>query len=308
MLTDPAPRPRLSGIDAARGAAVVAMVIYHLCWDLNHFAWVALDLFTDPAWLAARTGIVSAFLFLAGVSLVLSARSGGIDPRRFLRRWLMLAAAAGGITLVSLALFPESPILFGVLHNLAVGSLLGLGFLRLPAAVTALAGVAVLALPRWVGLPLFDDPWLAWVGLVTRDPDANDYVPLFPWFGVTLLGIAAGKLWIGRLGDGRAPVLLAWLGRHSLAVYLIHQPVLFGTLWLLTAAGIGPGGAEDRSFHNSCVASCIQSGSTAPMCGQSCGCIAEGLKRQGLWRPVLEQRVEPQAMGDVMAVIRSCQP
>lgn len=316
-MTDPAlSPPRLPRIDAARGIAVVAMVLYHLSWDLNHFGWVVLDLFSSPAWLAARAGILSAFLFLAGVSLVLSAR-GGMNWRRFGRRWALLAAAAGAITAVSLATFPASPILFGVLHHLAVGSLLGLAFLRLPAAVTALAGVAVLALPQWVGLSLFDSPWLSslfdspwlsWIGLVTHDPDANDYVPLFPWFGVLLLGIAAGRVGGGRAGGG-APAPLVWLGRRSLPLYLIHQPVLFGLLWGITTAGLSPAGGEaERSFHASCVASCAQTGAEETGCAHSCRCIAGGLKEHGLWQPVLRRTASPEEMERVMAVIRTCRP
>ena len=308
-MTDPAlSLARLPRIDAARGGAVVAMVLYHLSWDLNHFGWLTLNLFASPAWLAARAGILSAFLFLAGVSLVLSTRGGRMDRRRFGRRWALLAAAAAAITAVSLAVFPQSPILFGVLHHLAVGSLLGLAFLRLPAAVTALAGVAVLALPQWMGFPLFDSPWLSWVGLVTHEPDANDYVPLFPWFGVLLLGMAAGRLWGERAGGG-APASLAWLGRHSLPVYLIHQPVLFGLLWGITAAGLSPAGDEtERSFHASCVASCVQTGADEGGCAQSCHCIAGGLKEHGLWQAVLRRNTTPEEMERVMAVIRACRP
>lgn len=305
-------RPRLAGIDAARGAAVVAMVLYHLCWDLDHFGWLRLDLFTAPAWLAARAAILSSFLFLAGVSLVLTARAG-FDARRFRRRWLVLAVAAAAITMVSLAVFPASPILFGVLHHLAVGSLLGLGFLRLPAAATLVAGAVVLALPGWAALPLFDPPWLSWIGMAAHDPDANDYVPLVPWFGVMLVGIALGKLWDAKgwarpQGGGWSAAPLVWLGRHSLAVYLIHQPVLFAALWGLTAAGLSPINGEERAFHASCVESCVGNGAEASVCAQSCSCIAGSLKQRGLWRGVLEQRLDPDTMTEVTAVIRSCRP
>jgi uncharacterized membrane protein len=188
--TTPATR-RLPAVDAARGVAILAMIAYHFSWDLDALGFARLDLFTDPLWLAARTGILGSFLVLAGVSLVLAAE-GGLDLRRYLRRLGLLVAAAAAVSAGSYALFPHSPIFFGVLHHLAVASVLGLAFLRLPAGLTALLGAAVYALPEFAAVPLFDTPALRWIGLMTFEPDSNDYVPLFPWFGLVLLGIAPG--------------------------------------------------------------------------------------------------------------------
>jgi uncharacterized membrane protein len=68
-------------------------------------------------------------------------------------------------------------------------------------------------------------------------PRTEDYVPLFPWAGVMLVGVALGHALVRNqfrtvTGLGRAPRVVAWLGRHSLAVYMLHQPLLFGALWL----------------------------------------------------------------------------
>jgi uncharacterized membrane protein len=72
---------------------------------------------------------------------------------------------------------------------------------------------------------------------MTHKPVTEDYVPLFPWTGVVLLGIAAGHLlWRHAFAPlawlARAPAPLRWLGRHSLVVYMVHQPLLLGALWL----------------------------------------------------------------------------
>jgi len=88
--------------------------------------------------------------------------------------------------------------------------------------------------------PQFDQPWMQWIGLMTHKPITEDYVPLLPWFGVVLLGLFLGKLflrseWSKGLSDWHsdhaAARLLAFAGRHSLVIYIAHQPVLLGLLW-----------------------------------------------------------------------------
>ncbi len=96
--------------------------------------------------------------------------------------------------------------------------------------------MVIIALGLQVRLPLFDQPWLNWVGLMTHKPATEDYVPLFPWLGVVLLGISVG-CWLASRGfeplkplARGAPTWLTWLGRHSLLVYMVHQPILLGVL------------------------------------------------------------------------------
>ncbi|TGQ03474.1 heparan-alpha-glucosaminide N-acetyltransferase domain-containing protein, partial [Mesorhizobium sp. M2E.F.Ca.ET.219.01.1.1] len=102
----------------------------------------------------------------------------------------------------------------------------------------------VIAAPAYLRFEALDHPWLWWIGLSAINPRSNDYVPLFPWFGAVLAGIAVVKLasasgLLARLGTwmpGRWSNPLTFIGRHSLAFYLIHQPLLFGSIWLLSQA------------------------------------------------------------------------
>lgn len=303
---------RLPSVDAARGVAILAMVAYHLCWDLDHLGFVRLSLFTSPFWLGARTAILGAFLLLSGVSLALAAERG-MDRRRFLRRLGLLVVAAGGVSAASYAAFPDSPIFFGVLHHIAVASVLGLAFVRVPPVLTLAAAAAVWLLPAVHTAALFDRPELLWVGLGTGEPESNDYVPLFPWFGLVLAGIAAGRLRPGRGAvaawrpAGHAGAALAWAGRHSLAVYLVHQPVLFGALWLAAAAG-GVPDAETRGFLAQCATSCVQSGGSGDACSTYCRCVADGLKRDGLWADTLANRLRGDGPEGVARIVASCAP
>lgn len=227
--------PRVDGVDALRGLAVIAMVAFHFTFDLANFRVVAADFYRDPFWLHARTAILSSFLLLAGVSLVLAQRTAR-GRAGFWRHVATIAACALLVSAGSHVAFPQSYIWFGVLHMIALTLVLVRPLAAYPWAALLL-GAAVIVAGNAFAAPAFDgQPW-GFVGFATVKPRTEDYVPLFPWAGVVLIGIAAGHALI-RSGFravavfGRAPRFVRWLGRHSLAVYMVHQPVLFGAVWL----------------------------------------------------------------------------
>jgi uncharacterized membrane protein len=226
-------------IDAARGAAIVLMIAYHFCFDLNYFGVIQQNFYRDPVWLGARGFILSSFLALVGVSLAVTAQQGIRTPA-YGKRLALIAVCAVVVSASSYLMFPASWIYFGVLHFIFVAGIVGLAFVRLH-WTNLIVGVALVAAGLVFAFPLFDQSWLNWIGLMTRKPVTEDYVPLLPWFGVVLVGLFVGKQvltgrnsgWLRRW-RGSAPVnrLFRWLGRHSLAVYMLHQPVLIGVLYL----------------------------------------------------------------------------
>jgi uncharacterized membrane protein len=225
---------RLTAVDALRGAAVCAMIAYHFCFDLNWFGVLHADFNRDALWLSLRAIIVSSFMLLVGMSLVL-ARQAGISTTRYWRRIALIVACALLVTAGSYAAFPKTFIAFGILHCIAAVSLLAWPLTR-HSFVALIAGMAIVAIGLQVRLPLFDTPWLNWIGLMTHKPATEDYVPIFPWLGVVLIGIWAGA-WLSGKGFQPlqpvarfAPAWLTWLGRHSLLVYMVHQPVLLGIM------------------------------------------------------------------------------
>ena len=235
----PAARPgiaRIEAVDALRGLAIVAMIAYHFAFDLRYFGVIRANFESDPFWLSARAAIVSSFLLLVGVSLVLAHRSG-VSTVRFARRIGVVALCALAATIGSYVVFPERFIYFGILHCIAVASLLARPLAGRPALALAL-GVVAIAAGLALSHPFFDARATSWLGFNTVKPATEDFVPLFPWLGVVLLGIALGHGLVQRdfapvAFLAGAPRALRWLGRHSLAVYMVHQPLLLGALWLL---------------------------------------------------------------------------
>jgi len=228
-------------LDLLRGLALYAMAVYHLAWDLLFLGLADIPVASGTFWLWFRAAIISSFLLLVGVSLVLVCRTG-LDWKRHLVRVSRLVAAAAAVSLATLVIAPANWVFFGVLHCIAAASLLLLPAVRLPAAGAAVLGIAVIIADRF-GQPLFDAPWLWWVGLGTFMPATLDYVPLFPWFGPVLLGIALGHGLFPRQGGSRLPDwaprgalgrATAWCGHHSLLFYLLHQPVLLAILYAWT--------------------------------------------------------------------------
>lgn len=229
------------------------MAVFHFCFDLNHFGFIRQDFYSDPLWTLQRSAIVSLFVFCVGLGQAVALHGGPGQPRwgaRFWRRWMQIAGCALLVSAGSWLMFPLSYISFGVLHGIAVMLLL----LRLLAPAGRwlwLLGAAALLLPMAVQHPIFDSRWMNWIGLVTHKPVTEDYVPLLPWMGVALWGLAAGQ-WVLRDRPALlcAPLAPAWrtpgrvlavLGRWSLSFYMLHQPVLIGALaaaaWLLHTPG-----------------------------------------------------------------------
>ena len=230
---------RLAVVDLARGVALVAMTVFHFCWDLEMFALVRPGFMAQPGAIWSARIIAGSFLFLVGFSLFLAhGRHFVLQP--YLKRLAMVAAAAAVISLATWYFTPDAFIFFGILHCIAVSSVIGLIFLRLPWWITALCGAFVVSMRSTLQTAALDDPWWWWSGLSQFIPRSNDYVPLFPYLGMVLIGIAAGRLVLeagltARLAGpqlDQAPArLLRFIGRHSLVFYLLHQPVMIALLY-----------------------------------------------------------------------------
>ena len=298
---------RWDAIDVARGIAIAAMIVYHFSWDLSFLQLIGTNILQIPAWRWFARGIAGSFLALAGFGLAL-AHVQGFRRVPFLKRLMKVGGAALAVTLVTYFAFPESYIFFGILHCIAVSSALALPFLRLNPALTFVFAVFCLIAPWLFTSPAFDAPWLDWLGLGASDPVTNDYVPIFPWFGLVLIGVAAGKILLAQretLGLARWRAdnpffkVLVWAGRKSLPIYLSHQIILLGLLYGL-AQIVGPNPSA------ACRQICLMQNGNPALCPSVCSCILQQVPERDLWQRLLANKAAAEDNTRISRAAQQC--
>ncbi|MBJ6126113.1 DUF1624 domain-containing protein [Microvirga splendida] len=304
---------RWDAIDVARGLAILAMIVYHFSWDLSFLQLIETNILQVPAWRWFARIIAGSFLMLSGLGLVL-AHAKGVNGRAFLRRLMKVGGAALAVTVATYFAFPDSYIFFGILHCIAVSGVLALPFLRLHPLITLATAVFCLVAPYAFTDPALDAPWLDWLGLGSTDPATNDYVPIFPWFGLVLIGVAAGRGLLARRetmslagwrSKGRVSELLIWAGRKSLPIYLTHQIILLGILYGVLQI-VGPNRmAEARPFLNQCEATCLQN-AQPQTCRALCSCTVETLRQSNLWQKVLSNTTTAEDQTHISRAAQQC--
>jgi uncharacterized membrane protein len=232
-------------VDFLRGWAIVLMVLFHSVYDLNYFRVYEVEI-SSGVWFYLARFTASLFLLLVGVSLVLSysrAKLLGEEDRfrfRLLKRSIWILSLAMGITLVTYFSIGKGFIVFGVLQLIGISLLLAYPFLRLHWQ-NFILGLLFIAVGLYLQTVNVEFSWLIWLGLAPQDFYSLDYVPIFPWFGVVLMGMGLGDLLypgyrrrviLPDLTDSFFVKSLAFLGRNSLAIYLVHQPILIAILYL----------------------------------------------------------------------------
>ena len=235
------PAGRYALLDELRGLDLVSMMLYHACWDLIFLFGVNIGWYNQmPGWLWQQS-ICWVFILLSGFCVPFG--------RHTLRRGATVFAAGAVVTAVTLLFMPEKRVVFGVLTFLGAAMLLT-GVLepllqKVPPAAGLVVSAVLFALSypvssSWVGigswkllLPrgLYANYFTAFLGFHPAGFFSADYFGLLPWLFLFWAGYFAHRL-IGReqMGVLRSSVCLplGWLGRHSLLLYMLHQPVLYG--------------------------------------------------------------------------------
>ncbi len=223
---------RVEGLDIFRGWAIFLMVLYHFTFDLNHFGFIHVNMNSSSLFLISRYTIMSMFLLSVGISLAL-VHKDKLNYKSIKKRLLLLGGASILVSIGTYIEFPYTWVYFGILHFILVASLLALPFLRYPKVALTLA-IAILvgsALNLLNMHPLFHllQP------ILHLPQYTEDLVPLVPWFSVVLLGsvmvhynlhikVFQHKIFSQDFFLNR---IFKRMGKHSLLIYLIHQPILF---------------------------------------------------------------------------------
>lgn len=216
---------RAGYLDALRGIAVLWMIIFHAAYDMRMLGFVSWN-FSEGFWYGFPRVIAFTFLFCVGLSLNFT-HIPRINWDHLKKRSGKLALGALIISLSTYFLFPQNWVFFGTLHCILAGSLLG-------ALVVNKRNLAWFLLILILILQYFIGYDIKWVSSIIQKP-SMDFIPIYPWFWAILLGIVLGPYLSKsrQLMDFPTPRFLRFLGLHSLKIYLIHQPLIFGTLWVI---------------------------------------------------------------------------
>jgi len=237
---------RFIEIDVLRGLAIILMIFLHIIWDLDYFG-----LFPINTQIYQFQKIVpTIFFILLGVCLVVS-KNKKITQTSFdeitynkhlFLRGLKIFGLGMIITLVTMIFIPDKPIFFGVLHCIGFSIILSIPFMKFKYYNLLFASLVIL-IGFLFSQNSIEDPTL--IHLVVGLQPTNiaqytiDYFPLFPWFGACLFGIVLGKLLykdnerrfrIPDISKYKPVTMFSWLGKHSLTIYLLHQPIIAGAL------------------------------------------------------------------------------
>ena len=233
-------------VDAARGVAIIMMIVYHTTYDLDTLGGYDIQS-TAGLWDLFADVTAGLFLFLVGVSLAISRTRASMTGWKLFGKYLARGSrilAYGMVLTVVFLVFGMGVVAFGILHLIGVSIILAYPFLGLRFTNLVL-GTFIFAAGQYIMAqdPYSQSYWLLPFGVVPESVIMPDYRPLLPWFGVVLIGLFFGNV---VYSDGRRlPVLrdkapvptipLLPLGKNSLFIYLIHQPIIVA---LLAVSGI----------------------------------------------------------------------
>jgi uncharacterized membrane protein len=235
---------RLYWVDFLKGLAIISMIVYHTAFNLNLLNIYPIDVYSG-LWIVLARFIQFTFLSVVGIAIYISyAKHENYSHflKRQFRRSVILLGIAMGITLVTFFVYPQGYIKFGVLHLISIASILGALLIRYNFLMICLIFISLILGNIFSQISL-NTPLLMPLGLMYKNFYSLDYFPLFPWMALVLAGIV-----IARFMDKHKLLknfnllprfrMLEEAGKRSLIIYLVHQPVLLGLIWLLSKANV----------------------------------------------------------------------
>ena len=239
---------RLAGLDTIRGITLLSMMLYHTCWDLVFLFGKKIPGYSGFGGYVWQQSICWTFILLSGFCWSLG--------HHRLKRGLIVFGSGILITFVTLLVMPESRVIFGVLTLIGSCMLLMIPMEKLLLKLRAEIGLVgsfllfllfrnvntgYLGFENWNILKLpdgfYENLFTTYLGFPQKGFFSADYFSLLPWFFLFLTGFYLYQLvqknhMMEKLFSWRAPGFDV-IGRHSLLIYLLHQPAVFGISWLL---------------------------------------------------------------------------
>ncbi len=236
-------------VDSLRGLAIVMMVVFHFIFDLNYFGIYSFNIYSGFLWWFARI-TASMFIFVVGVSLSLSYTRTTLSKYyltekklflKYLKRGLKIFSYGLLITAATWIFIGDGFIVFGILHFIGIAIILEYVFIKRK-YLNLFVGMLFIAAGIFLMGFRFDFYGLLWLGFIPNNFYAVDYFPLLPWLGIVSLGIFLGNTLYEKyvrqfklpdLSNNLIVKISSFLGKHSLLIYLIHQPIIIILLYLL---------------------------------------------------------------------------
>ena len=229
---NPQKKGRFDILDAWRTVAILLMLVYHFLYDLLIFGVITPQQMFSPGLNLMQKFICGSFILLAGASARFS--------RSNLRHGIIVLLA--GIAVEIGAAVGGQTIRFGILQFMGVSMVLwhftGKYLQKLPRWLLAAGGAVLYVLTDWwTGQVTVSVSWLYPLGFPNAAFTSADYFPLLPWSFLFLMGAALGGWCLdhreNKILTAPLPGVLTFPGRHSLIIYLLHQPVLYGVSYLI---------------------------------------------------------------------------
>ncbi|MEM4257679.1 MAG: heparan-alpha-glucosaminide N-acetyltransferase [Candidatus Thermoplasmatota archaeon] len=240
---------RFIELDILRGIAILLMIFFHILWDLDYFGIVPLN---HQIYAFQKIAPIMFFLLL-GMCLVVSTNNtqkGNPDKQKKYRNHLILRGLkifSFGMILTtgSFIFIPDRPVIFGVLHCIGVSIILSIPFLYRSTITKIVSSGVVMIAGYFFGQYIVPYPSAVHLAIGFHQTNVYsytvDYFPIFPWLGVCLLGMALADIFYAdntrripsfALSKSKPCLMVSWLGRHSLSVYMVHQPIIAGIILL----------------------------------------------------------------------------
>ena len=201
------------------------MMVYHFIWDLGYFKFIELETVTQGLFLVFAQCIGASFIIISGISFRILILSHGFR-KKFLKRLSTLVFICIVITSVTFFIDNNSFIFFGILHLLATCSIISYLLIKVSTKYTLFILFFTCSAMSVANVNYNLPAYLSWIGFNQSVPISNDFYPLFPWLSFYLTNYYIDKTYIHDQSSLLSSSL-KFLGRNSLAVYILHQPIFF---------------------------------------------------------------------------------